>query len=354
MKIKQSMRLTGVAATAFLAVGLYSSSAVAQEVSWRAVSHQLPGTARFDGTVKPFAECVGAASGGRMKIQAFGGGVLHPVTESLDAVRDGVVQMGMIWSGYWAGKNPVFALAGSRPGDPIMSFSENFYRAEKLAPIVAAAYEKEGVTSLGAFDFGPAEILNSVVEVRSLADFKGKKVRAGGIGANFYTALGASSVTLTGTEIYQALQLNTIDMAEYNDWLVNKEMGFNEVTKYVIEPVLHTGATDDKELIVNPDAWKKLPDDLKAVVLACRDQARYLSSINYDIGNQKAKNEWIAGGVQIIQLPEADVAEARKIGAKLMLEFGAKSPEAGEYIKNYAQVLDDLGYTDLAGALKAN
>ncbi|WP_269499810.1 TRAP transporter substrate-binding protein DctP [Castellaniella sp. S9] len=353
MKIKQSFRLTGIAATLFLATGLYSGSAVSQEVNWRAVSHQLPGTARFDGTVKPFAECVSAASGGRMNIQVFGGGVLHPVSESLDAVRNGVVQMGMIWSGYWAGKNPVFALAGSRPGDPINSFSENFYRAEKLEPIVAAAYEKEGVKSLGAFDFGPAEILNSVVEVRSLEDFKGKKVRAGGIGASYYTALGASAVTLTGTEIYQALQLGTVDMAEYNDWLVNKEMGFHEVSKYVIEPVLHTGATDDKELIVNPDAWEKLPDDLRGVVYACRDQARYLSAINYDIGNQKAKNEWLAGGVQIIQLPEADVLEARKIGAKVMLEFAQKSPEAAEYLKTYAQVLTDLGYTELAETLTA-
>src|SRR5690606_32415713 len=116
MKIKQSFRLTGIAAALCLATGMYSGSAVSQEVNWRAVSHQLPGTARFAGTVKPFAECVSTASSGRMNIQVFGGGVLHPVTESLDAVRNGVVQMGMIWSGYWAGKNPVFALAGSRPG----------------------------------------------------------------------------------------------------------------------------------------------------------------------------------------------------------------------------------------------
>src|SRR5690606_20073094 len=160
-----------LAATAMVVGGTFGGSAVAQEFSWRAVSHQLPGTARFDGTVTPFTECVGEASGGRMQIQAFGGGVLHPVSDSLDAVRDGIVQMGMIWSGYWAGKNPVFALAGSRPGDPISDFSENFYRAERLHEVVAAAYEKEGVISLGAFDFGPPEILNSVVEVRSIEDF---------------------------------------------------------------------------------------------------------------------------------------------------------------------------------------
>jgi TRAP-type mannitol/chloroaromatic compound transport system substrate-binding protein len=238
-----------LAATTLLAGVAAAPGVSAQEFSWRAVTHQLPGTARFEGTVPPFAECVGEASGGRMQIQPFGGGVLLPVTDTLDAVRDGIVEMAMIWPGYWAGKNPVFALAGSRPGDPITTFSESFFQAERLHEVVADAYEAEGVTSLGAFDFGPAEIVNSNVEVRSLEDFQGKRIRAAGIGATFYNELGASAVTLTGTEIYQALQLGTVDMAEFNDWLVNREMGFHEVSRYVIEPAMHTGAVDDKDLI---------------------------------------------------------------------------------------------------------
>lgn len=342
-----------IAASALVFSGTLSGNAMAQEVTWRAVSHQLAGTARFDGTVKPFSECVSEASGGKMEVQVFGGGVLFPISDSLDAVRDGVVQMAMIWSGYWAGKNPVFALAGSRPGDPINTFSENFYRAERLHDVVAKAYKEHGVTSLGAFDFGPAEILNSTVEVRSLEDFEGKKVRSGGLGATFYSELGASAVTLTGTEIYQALQLGTVDMAEFNDWLVNKEMGFHEVTEYVIEPVLHTGSTDDKELIVNPTAWNKLSDDLKGVVQACRDQARYLSATAYGIGNEKAKQEWLEEGVEIIQLPDEDVQEARKVGAQVMLDFAEKSPEAKEYLDVYAQTLKELGYSELAATLGA-
>lgn len=346
--------MSHIASVSLLVGSTFAGSVSAQEVTWRAVTHQLPGTARFEGTVTPFVECVSNVSGGRMEIQAFGGGVLHPVPDSLDAVSNGVVQMGLIWSGYWGGKNPVFALAGGRPGDPIASFSENFYRAEMLHDIVAAAYDKEGVTSLGAFDYGPPEILNSTIEVRSLEDFKGKTVRAGGLGATFYSQLGASGVTLTGTEIYQALQLGTVDMAEFNDWMVNKEMGFHEVTKYVIEPAIHTGATDDKEMIINTAAWDGLPDDLKYVVKACRDEARYLSAIAYGIGNDQAKQEWLDEGVEIITLSDADVLEARKVAANVILEFAQASPEARAYVDAYAQVLMDLGYTELANTLGAN
>jgi len=351
MKFLTTTRTALLAVTTILAGGALAPEVQAQEFSWRAVSHQLPGTARFEGTVTPFAECVGAASGGRMEIQAFGGGVILPVADTLDSVRDGIVQMAMIWPGYWAGKNPVFALAGSRPGDPITTFSESFFRAEALHDVVAAAYAGEGVTHLGAFDFGPAEILNSNVEVHNLADFQGKRIRAAGIGATFYNELGASSVTLTGTEIYQALQLGTVDMAEFNDWLVNKEMGFHEVSKFVIEPVLHTGAVDDKDLLVNPAAWDGLPDDLQEIVLACRDRARYLSSIAYGIGNDQARAEWLEAGVEIITLPEDEVTEARLTGARVILDFAERNPEAAEYVATYAGVLRELGHSEMADLL---
>jgi TRAP-type mannitol/chloroaromatic compound transport system substrate-binding protein len=327
-------------------------AAAAEKVyKWRAVTHQLVGTARYKGTVVPFCEMVKKASNGRLIIEPYGAGVLFPVSESFDAVRDGVVQMAMVWGGYWAGKDPVFALSGSRPGDPIVEFSENFYLSEKAYPLMAKVYEKYNVKSLGGFDFGPAEILCSVKPIRSLADFKGKKIRSAGIGATFYSALGAGAVSLSAPEIYQALQLGTVDAAEYNDWLVNKEMGLHEVSKFVIEPALHTGTCDDKDLLVNPKAWAELPDDLKAIVMIGRDYARYLSANAYGVESKKAKQDWLKRGVQIINLPEKDVKEIRGIAARVILDFAKKSPQTAEYVATYAKVLNDLGHVDDAKVL---
>lgn len=355
MRYLGSTGLKLMAATGVLIAGAFTTgSTAAQEVSWRAVTHQLPGTARFEGTIPPFAACVGEASGGRMQIEAFGGGVLLPITDTLDAVGNGIVQMAMIWPGYWAGRNPVFALAGSRPGDPITTFGESFFRAERMNDLMVEVYAAEGVTFLGAFDFGPPEIVNSNVRVESLADFQGQRIRAAGIGATFYNELGASAVTLTGTEIYQALQLGTVEMAEFNDWLVNYEMGFHEVSRYVIEPATHTGAVEDKDLLVNPAAWNALPEDLQAIVLACRDRARYLSAIAYGVGNMQAKQRWLDAGTEIIDLPEEDVVEARLIGARLIGDFAQRNPQAAEYVRLYADVLQELGHDEMAELLRAS
>ena len=90
--ITSALLLTG------LVVSL-SGTAIAKDYKWRAVSHQLVGTARFVGTVEPFCECVDESSGGRLKIEPYGAGVLFPVSSSLDAVRgwNGSDGDGLVW-----------------------------------------------------------------------------------------------------------------------------------------------------------------------------------------------------------------------------------------------------------------
>lgn len=319
---------------------------------WRLVTHQIPGTTRYEGTVKEFVETVNEASGGRLVIEPYGGGELFPTTDTLDMVKNNVVEMSAIFSSYWTGKDPVFAVAAATfPGDPITEFSEHYYRTLKLEPIVAETFEKHGVKSLGSFDWGPPEILMSKVPIRSLADFKGKNIRAAGMASIYYGKLGASAVSLSAPEIYTGLQLGTVDAAEYNDYLVNKEMGFHEVTKYIIDPALHVGASIDKELIVNPKSWEELPEDLKQIVLTARDQARFNSAIAYGTESDKSKQEWLDKGVEIIQLPEKDVEEMRKIGFDLLNDYKGKSEASKQYIEAYAEVLHELGYVNEAEQL---
>lgn len=317
-------------------------------IKWRMVTHQMPGTSRYEDTIMPFVKAVEAASGGRLIIEPFGAGVLFPVSETMDSLKSGVVEMSASWDGMWAGKDPVFALAGSIPTDPIRSFSEHFYRSERLEPILSKAYEKFGVTYLGALDFGPLEILMSTKPIRTLEDFKGINIRTAGIGGDFYTKLGASIVSTAGNEIYTALQLGTVDAAEFNDWIVNMEMGFDEITDYVIEPVLHTGALTDKSVTVNNAAWNKLPDDLKAIVISCLDVAKVKSATAYEVGSSKAKGKFLQGGAEIIQLSDEDVAKANKLAAEVILDYAGKNEFTKEFVDTYIEVLVELEYLEEA------
>jgi len=80
--------------------------------------------------------------------------------------------------------------------------------------------------------------------------------------------------------------------------------------------------------------------------------ARYLSASAYDVESQKSKKSWVEDfGVEIINLPEADVKKARSFASQVVVEFSKKSPDTEKYVEIYAEVLNDLGYTDIAKSL---
>lgn len=319
---------------------------------WRITTQQIPGTSRYDETILPFVEGVEKASNGRLIIEPFGADTLFPTGETFTSVRSGLVEMAAIFSGYWTGMDPVFGLApGSIPGDPIMTFDEHHERTEALQPIIDEAYENFDVKSLGAFDYANPEIFMSQVPIDSLDDFKGMNVRTSGISSLYYQSLGSSAIALSAPEIYTGLQLGTIDAAEFNDYLVNGEMGLNEVTKYVIDPVLHQGIISDKELIVNPEAWESLPEDLQKIVIEVRDEVRNSSIDAYIDLNEEAKQKWVNDGVEILTLPDAEVKRSRVVAGEFLNDYKTQSDLAGRYIDGYAKVLFELGYEEFAEQL---
>lgn len=322
-----------------------------ETVRWRMVTHQIPGTSRYDETVVPFVKCVEESSDGQLLIEPFGGDNLFPTTETFDSIADGTVQIAAIYSGYWTSKDPVFGLVPGIPGDPIVEYDEHVERNEELQPLISEAYEKFGIESLGFFDYAPEEILMSQVPIDSADDFKGLNIRAAGTAGAFYGALGASAISLSAPEIYTGLQLGTVDAAEYNDFLVNQEMGLEEVAKYVVQPALHVGGNSDKDLIANPDAWDSLPKNLKTTVLECRDTAREKSATSYADANEEAKQDWVDAGVEITTLPDAEVEKMRKVAANWLVEYKDSSELSAEYVDEYARVLNDLGYAEQAGSL---
>lgn len=358
MNRKKSLAIPAIAVTAILALSSCGGGVVGgaeggdggedDNYSWRLVTHQIPGTPRYQETVVPFTEYIEEASDGRLSVEIFGADDLFPVDETFDAVANGTVDAAAIYAGFWSGRDEVFNLQPGVPGDPITDYEDVLVRNEAVAPILEEAYAGHGVTFLGAFDYAPPEILMSTVEIESVDDFGGLNIRAAGSAAAFYNALGASVVTVSPPEIYTALQLGTVEAAEYNDFLMNGEMGLDEVTNYVIEPAIHVGGNSDKDLIINPDTWNELPDDLKEIVEDARDHVMEISGSSYAEADAEAREEWVEAGVEIIELPESEIDEMREVAADWLLETQEGSEYAQQYVEAYAEVLHELGYEDYA------
>ena len=91
-----------------------------------------------------------------------------------------------------------------------------------------------------------------------------------GLGANVMQKLGVSTQLLQAGEIFQALQLGTIDATEFSMPVMDLSLGFHQVAKHYYFPGWHQLAT-----FSSPDRnkakWAELSDTQKEQVAAACD-----------------------------------------------------------------------------------
>ncbi|GEM_PF-2537176 len=330
-----------------------TSAAPAQSVKWRAQSNEVSGTARY-AAVEYFCEKLKEASGGRFEIELYPSDVLYPTMNAIEATKQGIVEASFTTGDYMAGKEPMLKLVPYRTSDPwehdFDTMSKFF---EKMFPLVKEAYESFGgivyVDSVVAY---PGESLHSTKKITGLADFKNLLIRSSGLGQELYQALGASIVTMPMTEVYQALQLNTIEAFEAGGYMDNYQSALHEVVKYNIEPALHSPVgVNTEDFIINEKAWNALPDDLRELIASCAEDSRKHCWDDLTAQYAEGKKLFEAAGVETLTLPEEDVKAARLIAAQTLKAYWGKSELTDKFLQVYMDFLTEIGRDDLAKAI---
>lgn len=156
---------------------------------------------------------VDKATQGRVKFTPHYSGSLVSVSETLKAVRDGSVPAGMTAAAFISGQMPSMAYLeafGGLPGEPGPFTAQ----MNELRPVLEAEFRKQGVEY--QFGQGPGRVISMCREhhLKSLADWKNRKVRAAGRWQSEQVrALGASAIATDPSEQYLALQNRTLDCA---------------------------------------------------------------------------------------------------------------------------------------------
>lgn len=272
-----------------------------------------------------FAKQVEAMSGGRLKIKVFGAGQLVPAFEVFDAVSQGTAQMGHGASYYWTGKSKATAFFTSVPfglnaqemngwlhyGGGLELWRE-LYDEFNLIPFAGG---NTGVQMAGWFNR----------EINSMEDIKGLKMRIPGLGGDVITRAGGVSVTISGGELYTAMQTGVIDALEWVSPYNDIALGFHQVAKYYYYPGWHEpGPT--LELIVNKDAYAMLPKDLQTIVEVAARAVNQDMLDEYTARNNEALVTLVeTHGVQLRKLPDEVVSELRGISAEMLEELADDS-----------------------------
>jgi len=281
-----------------------------------------------------FADLVKQMSNGRLQIEVFPAGAIVPALEVMDAVGKGTVEVGHTWAGYYMGKELALVLFAAVPaGMTDVEYMTWLYRGGglELWREIAAKYN---IIPFPAGVISPEVFAHSNKPIRTLEDFKGLKFRTVGLWAEILKEMGASVVTLPAGEIYPALERKVLDAAEFSIPSIDWDLGFHEITKYLVVPGVHQPASIP-EIEVNLDAWNKLPPDLQAIFDAATRAAALDAWTDYANEDMEALRKYREYGTQIIKLSPETLARVKKLAQELLEKKAAENPTFAKVYESF-------------------
>jgi len=299
-------------------------------VKWRLQALVPPADLTYE-LLPLFSDMVKEKSGGRIEISLYPANELIKVPDMLDACGKGTIEMMVGTGAYWQGIVPEGAIESHLPMSWRDSLEAYSVFDHGLRDLVSEAYAEHNVHYLAEIAW-PSWTLFVNKPINKVEDFQGLKLRATGAQEAFLAKLGASTVMLTGEEIYTALQLGTVDGVGWSaqGWEIEN---YKEVAQYYIQPSLGVFVG---HVQINMDAWNSLPDDLKNVVAwSSEHYARVVSS--EFLAAKRKQEAAMQEGVMIV-IPDAEVAKMREVALEVWDEIAAKSPRhaaAVEIVKDY-------------------
>ena len=148
-----------------------------------------------------------------------------------------------------------------------------------------------------------------------------------GLGANVMQKLGVQTQILQAGEIFQALQLGTIDATEFSMPVMDLTLGFHQVAKHYYFPGWHQMSTFT-HLMVSKQKWAELSPTRRR--RSSRRRAKTpccTSTCEGEAVQGKALKEIQSKGVTLHYWPKEILDAYRKAWTEVIEEQKAKSPE---------------------------
>jgi TRAP-type mannitol/chloroaromatic compound transport system substrate-binding protein len=329
---RKLLQAAPAAAAATLAMPSLVSAA---SVKWRMVTswpRRLPGPGM---SAELVAERIRTLSGGRIDISVNAAGEVVPAFEVLDAVGNGVAEIGHTAAFYWQGKIPAAPFFttvpfGLTPGEHVAWIEAGGGQAlwdELYAPFGVKPFMggNTGVCMGGWFRR----------ETQSLTDLRGLKIRSLGLGGEIYRRLGATPQTTPPAEILIGLQSGVIDGAEFVGPGSDIALGLYRVAPFYYYPGFNK-PNGTGECIVALKTWNSLDSELKAIVAhACATEANFALAEMEQLNAQALSSLTTQHGVRLRAFPTEIVTAARRHAADVLGELASRSAATGRVHDSY-------------------
>jgi len=270
--------------------------------------------------VLAWEEEVTEASDGRIQFVNYWSGALASSPESIDAVKNGVVDLTFfitsIYPGVIVGANVM-----SAPGLGL-TFDENGAMAcwEVFSGYEPITKEFDGMKLLGCSTNGGFSIFNSARPIKALSDFTGLRIRINNsMTEGFLQYLGATPVSFNFGDTYENIEKNVCD-GTMMDWDALYKMRIFEVAPYVVDTEGLCSTTT--AIVMNPEDGE-----------ICSYQIPYSAGILVGEGDHVDKGQELTAGA----LSPHDVLRIRGVDDDEFGRPGVRTYLIQEVLKVYRQ-----------------
>jgi TRAP-type C4-dicarboxylate transport system substrate-binding protein len=296
------------------------STAAEKNITLKAVS-AWPQNNRMNDVFWTLQKTVKEKSKGRLEIIWGGGPEAIPSFQQVEALRNGVIDLGWNAHTYCVAQIPIAEAAKLSKLTPWQE------REKGVHDFFQSAYQKKlNAYYLGRGTPGLTYNLYTTEPVRQLSDFKGMRIRVTAAHKALVEGLGASPVALDPSEIYTALERKLIKGLGWPS-VGTRDFGWDEVYKFVIDP---TFFEVDVFAAVHINAWNRLPKDLQEVLNLSMQEAERWAYAHFksQIGEEREKLK--QKGVQVIKLPGEEANKYLQIAyGEHWKEVLKKEPQSG-------------------------
>lgn len=343
---------TGALAAAALAATLAATAAdAADRVRWRMHSSYAEALPVAGKSAYDIGRAIKEISDGDFDIRVFEPGALVGGAAYYDAVSQGSIDAAYGSPGFNAGKNSAYSFFASVPFGPGAGEYMAWLRHGGGTELAQEIYARDNIHFIPCGLLPPETSGWFKKEIRSAEDLKGLKMRFLGLGAKVMEKFGVSTQLLAPGEIYQALELGTLDATEMSIPAIDNGLGFYQIAKYNYFPGWHQQSTV-QELLVNMDSWNKLSDGRKKMVEMACDMALMQQFADGEFAEFGVLKKYEENGVHIMTWPDEMLAQFKTAWEEVVAEEAASNPDSAKVWKSLTAFREDYKIWGDTGYLK--
>ena len=267
-----------------------------------------------------WAERIEEQTNGRVHFTMYFGGTLISMLEGFQEIVDGVADCGTA--------TPAYSPVGYDIGKACMTFFYGCSDTEVILRVYHEVYDQfpEIQAELAAVHplvFRPMttyHLFTGNTPVRSLDDIDGLTIKGTASLVDWLNALGAEGVSVGTPDLYINVQKSIIDGYLHN-FMVSETYKLYEVVDYCT--ILNVTPNPTPTVMFNLDVWNSLPSDVQQII---EENSAWMEAevvLADQVCDQTGLDNSLAAGLEVIELPAEDLAEAYAALDALNLQLAA-------------------------------